>query len=106
MNTLTPKEVVVQWFERVWNAKDKSAIPLLMSEDAIAHLAGDLQANGREEFSRFQDTLLSAFPDLTVQILRVVGDETQACLRWQARASHKGEFAGIAQTDRPVHFTE
>lgn len=105
MTPLSPKEVLVEWFERVWNSHDKDTIPVLMANDAVAHLAGGVQARGAGEFSGFHDALLGAFPDLSVEILRVVGDETQACLHWEVHGTHKGEFAGIAPTDRPVRFS-
>ena len=105
MKFLSPKEVVNQWFERVWNARDKETIPLMMTEEAVAHLAEGAQVCGTREFSGFHDVLLSAFPDLSVRILRSVGDDTQACLHWEATATHRGEFAGIAPTNRKVSFS-
>jgi predicted ester cyclase len=47
----------------------------------------------------------AAFPDLSVRILRSVGDDTQACLHWEATGTHKGDFAGITTTNRKVSFS-
>src|SRR5262245_9053353 len=103
MNSPTPREVVIHWFERVWNARDKKAIPLMMADDAVVHLAGGTQTLGRD-FLGFHDMLLAAFPDLSVRILRSVGDDTQACLHWEVTATHEGEFSGIAPTRKKVQF--
>jgi ketosteroid isomerase-like protein len=86
MKPPTPKEVINRWFEQVWNARDKSTIFAMMAEDAVAHLAGGAQACGIAQFSQFQETFLAAFPDLSVRILRSVGDETQACLTGRSPA--------------------
>ena len=76
-----------------------------MSEDAVAHLAGGAQVCGTAQFSGFQDSLLASFPDLSVRILRSVGDDTQACLHWEASGTHRGDFVGIAATNREVNFS-
>ena len=105
MKASTPKEVVNGWFEQVWNARDKNAIVAMMAEDAVAHLAGGAQACGIAQFSHFQDMFFAAFPDLSVRILRSVGDDTQACLHGEATGTHKGDFAGITTTNRKVSFS-
>lgn len=105
MKSPTPKEVLIQWFERVWNSRDKDAIPLMMTDDAVAHLAGGMQVRGTTQFSGFHDTLLRAFPDISVRILRSVGDDTQACLHWEVQGTHDGDFSGIAPTHKKVSFS-
>jgi predicted ester cyclase len=99
MKSPTPKEVINQWFERVWNTRDREAIPLMMTDDAVIHLAGGAQVLGRD-FSEFHNMLLAAFPDLSVQILRSVGDDSQACLHWEVTGTQKGEFSGIAPNEQ------
>jgi hypothetical protein len=42
----TPKEILKEWFERVWKAREKNAIDALMADDAVAHLAGVAQVCG------------------------------------------------------------
>ena len=61
MKAPTPKEVVNEWFERVWNSRDKAAIDRMMTEDAVAHRAGGAQVCGTTQFSDFQDKLIGDF---------------------------------------------
>ena len=76
----TPKEILKEWFERVWKAREKNAIDALMADDAVAHLAGVAQVCGIAQFSNVHNMFFGAFPDLSVRILRSVGDDTQhAC---------------------------
>ena len=105
MKAPTPKEVVNEWFERVWNSRDKAAIDRMMTEDAVAHRAGGAQVCGTTQFSDFQDKLIGAFPDLAVRILRSVGDDTQACLHWEVSGTHRGDFVGIGPTNKKVNFS-
>jgi hypothetical protein len=42
----TPKEIINEWFERVWKAREKNAIDALMADDAVAHLAGARRSAG------------------------------------------------------------
>jgi hypothetical protein len=42
----TPKEIINEWFERVWKVREKNAIDALMADDAVAHLAAGVPALG------------------------------------------------------------
>jgi predicted ester cyclase len=88
----TPKEIINEWFERVWKVREKSAIDTLMADDAVAHLAGGAQVCGIAQFSNVHDMLFGAFPGLSVRMLRSVGDDAQACLQGEVSATHKGDF--------------
>jgi len=68
MTAPTPKEVINEWFERVWISRDKTAILRLMSEDAVAHLAERAEVCGTAQFSGFQESLLAAFPDQKMRV--------------------------------------
>ena len=105
MKPPTPKEIVNEWFERVWKAREKSAMDALVADDAVAHFAGGAQVCGIAQFSHLRNMFFGAFPDLSVRILRSVGDDTRACLHWEAAGTHKGGFAGVASTDRKITFS-
>jgi steroid delta-isomerase-like uncharacterized protein len=105
MKPPTPKEIINEWFERVWKAPEKSAINALMADDAVAHLAWGAQVCGIAQFSNVHDMFFSAFPDLSVRMLRSVGDDTQACLHWEVSGTHEGDFFGITATNKKVTFS-
>ena len=94
MKPPTPKEIINEWFERVWKAREKSAMDALMADDAVAHLAGGAQVCGIAQFSNVHDMFFAAFPDLLVRIFRPVGDDT-----------HQGDFFGITTTNKKVTFS-
>ncbi len=101
----SPKEVAIQWFEQVWNATDKTAIARLLAPEGIGYLEGGLVVRGEAEFNAFHDQLLAGIPDLKIRILRAVGDDTQACVHWEATGTHKGNLMGAEASHRPLQFT-
>jgi predicted ester cyclase len=50
------------------------------------------------------DLLLSAFPDLRVELEQVIGSGDQLVSRFRITGTHKGNFAGIAPTNRTVSW--
>ncbi len=47
----------------------------------------------------------AAFPDVEREVLDVVADERSAAVRWRLRATHRGDYAGLAPTGNRVDFT-
>jgi steroid delta-isomerase-like uncharacterized protein len=47
----------------------------------------------------------AAFPDIEREVIDVVADERSAAVRWRLRATHRGEYAGLAPTGNRVDFT-
>jgi len=76
-----------------------------MADDAVAHLAGGAQVCGIAQFSNVHDMFFSAFPDLSVRMLRSVGDDTRACLHWEVSGTHKGDFFGMNATNKKATFS-
>jgi len=46
---------------------------------------------------------LKAFPDLHMEIEQIITSGDQVVVRWRATGTHKGEFNGIAPTNRRVN---
>lgn len=56
----------------------------------------------------YRDAVLAsrqAFPDLAITVLDKVAETDQVATRWQARGNHRGTFAGVPATGRPVTIT-
>jgi len=72
----------------------------------VSHIRkGGRSVTGPKAFSDFHDQLLTAFSDLSLKILHVVGDDTQAAVHWQVTGTHSGPFANLTVTNVPVSFT-
>ena len=82
-----PEEIAHRWFNEVWNNRNVPLIAELMAPDAIGHLEGPVpKIIGPGQFSEFQNRMLSGLPDVKVTILNSLGNETDACVLWQAQA--------------------
>jgi predicted SnoaL-like aldol condensation-catalyzing enzyme len=100
MPASTPREIAIQWFESVWQSRSREAVNNLMAADAIAHQQGGGMTKGPAEFMDFHTQILSAFPDLSLRVLRTVGDDSQACVHW-----HVSTTSGEASEDDGTGFT-
>jgi steroid delta-isomerase-like uncharacterized protein len=105
MNASAPREVALQWFERVWQQRSKEAVHELMAEDGVAHQPDGAIVKGPAEFLGFHERLLTAFPDFSLKILHALGDDKQACLHWEASGTHGGAFGPYAATQKKVTFS-
>jgi predicted ester cyclase len=59
----------------------------------------------RGELERLERRFCEAFPDAHHTIDDLIAEGDQVVLRTTARATHRGDFEGIARTDRSVEFT-
>ena len=69
-----PTETFCQeWFRRVWNEGDASAIDELMAPDAVAYgLGGDTPVRGPKEFRRFHAEFNRAFEGIHIEVVHEV----------------------------------
>jgi steroid delta-isomerase-like uncharacterized protein len=104
MSTSSPKAVAVRWFNEVWNDHSTEAIHELLAPDAKGHLEGGIEIVGPAPFVEFHKTLLETLPDLKVEILNALSDGDDACVLWEARATHSGPGMGLPPSDKPISF--
>lgn len=83
------------------NKHDLSAADQLFAEDLIDH-QGATDNVGRETVKRFVSGLWDSFPDLHCQLSHVLSDANKVCVYVVGQGTHKGEFLGIAPTNRAV----
>ena len=91
---MSAESVLAQWFRRVWNENDSSAIEELATPDVVSHgLTGNI--NGREEWKQnFYQPMLASFPKTEVTVL----DEVIAGDKIFARLSATLSVAGHEET--------
>lgn len=101
---MTPREVGIRWFEKVWNQRSEKTIDELMLPTTVGHQEGGPDLVGPADFHGLYATFVGAIPDLKVKILHSVGDDRSACIHWEASGTHQGNFAGIAGSGATVQF--
>ena len=63
---------------------------------------GPGQEPGPEGIKPLMAQLRRAFPDLTIVIHEIMGSAGRAAVRAEIRGTHRGEWFGIAATNRPI----
>jgi predicted ester cyclase len=75
-------------------------------DDAVDCLAIDFRGHGlgsdRAGFRAEAAAWIAGFPDLSVSVRRLVIDDTGVAAWITLRGSHRGRFAGLSPTGRPV----
>ena len=101
MNT---KDIAIAWFERVWNQKDATAIQDLMHPEAVAHTEGGVVSGPAGFMEALHSPLMSAFPDIRVELRGVIAEGDDAVVRWVVTATNSGKLLGIEATGKRLQF--
>jgi steroid delta-isomerase-like uncharacterized protein len=78
------------------NAHDLNPIGDMYAEDGEVVWPGLPPITGRQAVVAFYATLLGAFPDIRVKILRIVDQENAVGVEYEATGTHTGPLAGPA----------
>ena len=101
MSTKENKAIVRRWYEEGFTKGNLAAVDELIATDFVDHnqpapgLAGGLE--GTKEVITMMRT---AFPDFRITVEDMVAEGDKVVARVTARATHKGEFMGIAPTGK------
>ena len=91
------KQLVLRWFEEVWNQGRRETVPELLHGHGVLHDgARDLQ--GPHGFFGFYDDLRSQFTDFRVTPITVLAEDNLVCMHWAADFRHK-------QSGKSIHIT-
>jgi steroid delta-isomerase-like uncharacterized protein len=85
-----------------WNAHDADAVAAVFAEDAVVVDRGVGEVRGREAIRIRAAELLAAFPDLRLERGSLVVDDAANADEWTLRATHLGQYFGLAASGRPI----
>src|ERR1700732_80706 len=91
------KNMVVRWFEEVWNQGRREVIDEMFPTDCVLH-DGRADYRGPEEFKRFHDGLQAQLSEIRVTPLQAISEGDLVCVRWSATAKQTG-------TGKPLEVT-
>lgn len=85
------------------NEQDRASFVDLHTPDAVLH-DGATHLHGIEAIADHEFTLFDAFPDLSLEPVKMIeGDDTVAAF-WTITGTQRGEFQGIEPTGNEVSF--
>jgi predicted ester cyclase len=98
------KRIIRRWIDAGVNAGDLSVADELFETDVLAH-APEGDVRGVDQGPKASIKLLrEAFPDLHFTVDDLIAEGDRVAARFEARGSHRGDFMGIAPTQKPVSF--
>jgi len=98
------KALVRRWFKEVWNEGNTKTIDELLTDRSVIHGLGE-DLRGPAAFKSFHAAYRDAFPDVKIQIDRMVAEDDLVAVHWSASATHSGSGLGFAASGRPVKFS-
>jgi steroid delta-isomerase-like uncharacterized protein len=102
---MTTKDLAIQWFEQVWNQRNRLAIPELADEACFGKSEGGNFLSPEHFRVTHFEPLLRAFPDLHIRPDEVVDSGDIAVVRWTATATHLGTWLGITPSGLRFQFS-
>ena len=104
MNDLSPKEVVLAFFEQVRSGKNVQAAYELLAETHLAHqvVSGCEYAITRTpaDYADHIAEMRAAYGDFRLIVEELLSEGDKVYVRWQQQGVHSGELLGIAPTHR------
>ena len=95
------EELATSYWEEVWWG-DQGKIAEIVAPDEVHHWGIGDDTKGFEELTERWALFLTAFPDLEFTVDLVAAEGDLAATYWTATGTHRGEWQGIAPTEREV----
>jgi steroid delta-isomerase-like uncharacterized protein len=100
------KILVRRTIEEVWNRGNFAIVDELIVSDYIGHSSTPAgETHGPAGYKQFYTLLRQAFPDIHFTVEDQITEGDKVVTRWIARATHTGEFHGIAPTGKQGAIT-
>jgi len=101
-------EGTVRAYVDVWNERDYSKIPEVVSESVSVYnpTAPGGEVHGRDGLEAFMRGVVAGFPDFHVTVHDVVSNDDLVMYDATLTMTHEGEFDGIPPTGREVEVSE
>lgn len=97
-----PKELCERFYSEVVNGENYDLIEELIAEDFVDHEEFPGLSNDRAGVRQFFELMRSAFPDLSCEVKRMVGEDDTVVVHFTMRGTHQGEFMGVAASGKSI----
>lgn len=97
------KAIVQRLYEEVWNNRKLEVINEILSPSHALHgpnFSGS--AIGPEAYKREASAFFAGFPDLHWTVEDIIAERGKVVACWTFSGTHKGEYMGIAATNKKV----
>ena len=93
------KQLVIRWFEEVWNKGNRDTIAQLFAPDGVFYDGATL-IRGPLEFEKFYDRLRAQFSNFKISPVLALAEGDLVCVHWFSELKHNatGKVAQITGT--------
>jgi len=99
----TPK-LVEQFYTRIWNAGDLSAVSDLLAADFAFRGSLGTELRGHNAFEEYVRSVRDSLSDYRCEILTCVAEGERAFAKMRFSGRHTASFRGFEPTGKPVHW--
>lgn len=105
------KDIVMLFYDEMWNRADKSRIPEIFHEGFSFRGSLGPELAGHAQFAGYVDDVLAALPDFVCEIEQMTEESDRVVARMRFHGTHKGEMFGRSPSGKHVewagsaHFT-
>ena len=103
MTETTAEATVEEFWERVWNGGEVSAIDELVGPEFVLHTSGT-PVGPRDEFTEWVERFQARIGDLRFVIEDLFSSGDRVVTRWRIEGTQRGMF-DLPATDDPISFT-
>lgn len=100
------KDIFRRLYQDVWNDRKFESLEQVIAK---SHALGDPtlsgSAVGPEAYRRQAERFVVGFPDLRFTVDDTVSEKDKMVVSWTITGTHKGEFLGVAPTNKKVSFS-
>ena len=101
--SISPREVIRRLYKEFWNERKLEVIDQLVSQShALVSPAMSGPTVGPAAYKKELATFVAGFPDLRFTVEETICEKDKIVASWTLTGTHKGEFLGIAPTNKRV----
>jgi steroid delta-isomerase-like uncharacterized protein len=104
MSAAKNKELVMRYYEHLWNRWDTSAIDELIAPDIVFRGSLGTSVQGIQGFRSYVNTVRQAFPDFYNRVEELIADDDRVAARLSYSGTHAGVLLGIQPTGRSIRY--
>ena len=98
------KDQVRKFYEVLWDAHDRDAMPSVLHEDFTFRGSLGWQKRGHDGFAEYVDMVHAALGDYRCRIEALVEEGDKVCAKMRFTGIHRADFMGYAPTGKPVSW--
>ena len=99
------KALVARFAEELWHLKNYGIFDELCTPEFVAHDLPSSVPPDKDGFKGLAMMIHNAFPDAHLTVEDTIANKDKVALRWNATATHQGEFMEIPATNRKVSWS-